>query len=195
MGIKLRYRVEEDRDRDLRRHSDMRRQISVFPLLVIAVAALWPSSSQSQFVGPDRSLGGYGATAGHSFSSMGGGGAMVIPYGGMTEGFMPTRMGGGASLSFKARPVEMMNPSRTSLSLTTLSGGISASSRGMERGGSSRFSMTSPLSSRGMRSGGSSFLPAAGPGGMGVMPPNIGFPFRQPPSLMSPASGLPGISM
>jgi hypothetical protein len=173
----------------------MRRQVSVFPLLVIAVAGLWPSSTKGQFVGSDRSLGGYGATAGRSFSSMGGGSAMVIPYGGMTEGFMPTRMGGGASLSFKARPVETMNPSRTSLSLTTLSGGISASSGGMGRGGSSGFSMTGPLSSRGMRSGGSSFLPATGLGGMGVMPPSLGFPFRQPPSLMSPASGLPGMSM
>jgi hypothetical protein len=32
------------------------------------------------------------------------------------------------------------------------------------------------------------------PGGMGVMPPRIAYPFRQPPSLLGPGSGL-GMSM
>jgi hypothetical protein len=30
----------------------------------------------------------------------------------------------------------------------------------------------------------------SGPGDMGVMPPSFGYPFRQPPSLLSTSSGM-----
>jgi hypothetical protein len=35
----------------------------------------------------------------------------------------------------------------------------------------------------------------SGPGGMNVMPPSIGYPFRQPPSLVAPSTPGMGMSM
>jgi hypothetical protein len=73
-----------------------------------------------------------------------------------------------------------------------MSEGMTATSGGMGRAlGSSGMSAT-PRPGAGMRSGGGT-SPAM-PGGMGVMPPRIGYPFRQPPSLVGPASGA-GMSM
>jgi hypothetical protein len=37
--------------------------------------------------------------------------------------------------------------------------------------------------------------PMPGPGGTSVMPPNIGYPFRQPPSVVSPSSSGSQMSM
>jgi hypothetical protein len=41
--------------------------------------------------------------------------------------------------------------------------------------------------------GGMQRMPSTG--GTGVMPPSIGYPFRQPPSLVSPSSPVMGMSM
>jgi hypothetical protein len=55
------------------------------------------------------------------------------------------------------------------------------------------MSASSPLGG-GMGSG-VGMRPSA-PGGMGVMPPRIAYPFRQPPGLLGPASGSgSGMSM
>jgi hypothetical protein len=35
----------------------------------------------------------------------------------------------------------------------------------------------------------------SGSRGMGVMPPSFGYPFRQPPSLLSPSAAGAGMSM
>jgi hypothetical protein len=43
------------------------------------------------------------------------------------------------------------------------------------------------------RPGGMRRMPGAG--GMGVMPPSIGYPFRQPPSLVGPPAPGMGMSM
>ena len=117
------------------------------------------------------SLGGYGASSAMGGGGMGGG-PMVIPYGGMTEGFMPGR--GGGSLAFRPRGDSSMNSSRALPSFST-----------MGRGMGNRPSMSSPMGSRPSRKG----------MGTGVMPPSIGYPFRQPPSLLNPSSGIPGMSM
>lgn len=142
--------------------------------------ALLPGEARAQGPG-SGSLGGYGAASSYASAGMGGGGSgpMIIPYGGMFEGFMPSRMGGGNSLAYRPRPDATMGSARTSFSLSPLSSSM-AQGRGPR--------MASPLgSSGGMRLGGGMGQRSAGPGGMGVMPPSLGYPFRQPPSLV-PAS-------
>ncbi len=179
---------------------------SAISLSVVAMACLWSTPAGAQFGGAGGPLGGYGASSDLAGPGMGGGGgAMVIPYGGMTEGFMPGRMGGGSSLSFRPRPSAAMDPSRTSSRLSPMSGGMSSTfggsrpmAGGMGRGLGARSSMPGGPGSRGgIGLGGGSFRlgPGGGGGGMGVMPPSIGYPFRQPPSLLTPSSPGAGMSM
>jgi hypothetical protein len=151
------------------------------------------SSARGQGFGPGVSLGGYGETSVSPSPGMGSGGPMVIPYGGMTEGFMPGRMGVGSPLSFRPRPTSTMGSGRSSFSLFPTSGGMSSASRGMGRGLGPQNRMSTPLGLRGgMGLGGG--MGRQGSGSLGVMPPSIGYPFRQPPSLLSPSSTL-GSSM
>jgi hypothetical protein len=173
----------------------MRTVLRYFTIIVVVGAfdGFETSSATAQFAGGATPLGGYGAPTGVAGSGMGGG-PMVIPYGGMTEGFMPGRMGGGSSLSFRARPASTMSPTRAS-SIYSFPGGMSSAAGGMGRATSSRSFMSNSMNFRGIGSGGSSFRLGSGGGGMGVMPPSIGYPFRQPPSLLSPSFGAAGMSM
>lgn len=134
------------------------------------------------------SLGGYGAAPVYSNPGMGGsGGSMIIPYGGMFEGFMPSREGGGNTLAFRSRPSAAMGSARTSFSLSPLSGRM-----GRDLGARS----FSPLgASAGMQVGSGMGRRPAAVGGMGVMPPSFGYPFRQPPSLVPSATPGAGMSM
>ena len=177
------------------------RTILIWMPLVLAISDLRGGpSAQAQGLAPGGSLGGYGAASSVGNPAMGGGGAMVIPYGGMTEGFMPGRIGGSSSLSFRSRSTAAMSPSRTSFSLSPMSGGMSSTAGGsrsvtggMGRGLGARSSMTGfSGAGGGMGLGGSSFR--LGSGG-GVMPTGIGYPFRQPPSLLTPSSIGAGMSM
>ncbi len=122
-----------------------------------------------------QALGGYGAGVGPGIGMAGGGGgAMVVPYSGMAEGFMPSRSGGG-SLAFRPRPSATFGASIPSTSLAPAAGGMG-------------------------RRPGASIMPRAlgrmktGPG-MGVTPPRIGYPFRQPPSPGGSSSGLGSMPM
>ena len=158
-------------------------KILVSSLLGLVMASSWPSSAAAQFAGVGGSLGGYGASSG--IGSGMGGGAMVIPYGGMTEGFMPGRMGGGSSLSPRPRPTTGLNPLRPSSRLSTMTGGMTSKANGPR-----------PMSGGigpGIMPG--SFLSNPMGSRPGVMPPTIGYPFRQPPSLLSPTTGGAGMSM
>ena len=168
--------------------------------LISTYLVLDPSSALAQGFGPGGSLGGYGSAPSYGTPGIGGGGAMVIPYGGMTEGFMPGRMGGGSPLAFRSRPSAAMSPSRTSFSLSPMlgetsstSGGSRSTPGGMARGFGGRSSMFGSRGGLGL--GGSSFRLGSGVGGMGVMPPSFGYPFRQPPSLLTPSSSASGMSM
>ena len=116
------------------------------------------------------SLGGYGARSSPLVSGMGANRSMVIPYGGMYEGFMPSRMGGGGSLSFQARPAMPMGSSRPS------------------------FRLSAGSNSMGTRLGVRPAMGSRAPG-MGVMPRSLGYPFRQPPSLIPSSGPTPGMSM
>lgn len=158
----------------------------------LALICLKATTATAQFSGGETSLGGYGTASGVAGSGMGGG-PMVIPYGGMTEGFMPGRMGGGSSLSFRPRPTSTMGTSRVSSIFSTFPGGMSSTSRGTGTG--IRSSMSNSMSSPGIGLRGGIFRSRAGGRGMGVMPPRIGYPFRQPPSLLGSSSSAAGMSM
>jgi hypothetical protein len=153
-------------------------------VLVCAILATGTTPASAQGYGPSPPLGGYGASSGDGMRGMTIMSPMIIPYGGTYEGFMPGRMGGGSALSLRSRPTTERSP-RSAFRLSPLSGGMSAMPGGL----------------RGPRVGSRD---AIGPGGMrrmsrgggnGVMPPRIGYPFRQPPSLVSPSSSGMGMAM
>jgi hypothetical protein len=172
-------------------------------ILMVAVIAGWclvfstPSASAQRYGA--GSLGGYGAAPSFANPSMSGSSPMIIPYGGMFEGFMPGRTGGGSALSFRSRPSAAMGSARTSFSLAPMSGGMTSMSGGMGRGPGARNRAMSPLGGGGMGLGGGTGLGGMsrmqGPGGTSVMPPSIGYPFRQPPSLLTPSGPAAGMSM
>ncbi len=161
-------------------------------LIAVGLAIEAPAASAQGYV-PSASLGGYGAPSSDPIAGMGSGSPMIIPYAGTFEGFMPSRMGGGSTLSFRSRSTTSMASGRTSFSLSPLSGGMSAMSGGSGRS-RPRIRALSPVNSRDtMGLGGMQRMPRGG--GTSVMPPSIGYPFRQPPSLMSPATSGTGMSM
>jgi len=99
----------------------------------------------------------------------------LVPYAGGFAGFMPYRMDSGGALAFRPRPGSAMGPTRASFRLS--------SSGGMAPGRRSSLNM-------GLRSGtsaSSTMRPA--PAGSGVMPPNFGYPFRQPPMPGATSTG------
>lgn len=146
----------------------------------LAVGAL-PARAQ----GTIGSLGGYGAMVGTSGASMGS--AVVVPFGGE---IVPSQMGGGGSLFFTARSSSMMSRNRPSFTIGPMGSEMPSNSGGMglEFG---RRPFTLPA--LGLSGGG--MEPMTGSRGMGVMPPNFGSPFRQPPSLLTPSSAGAGMSM
>ena len=147
--------------------------------------ALATPSASCQGYAPSASLGGYGAASRDAMAGMGSAGPMIIPYGGTFDGFMPGRMGGGVELSFRSRPAA--GPTRRSFTLTPPAGGMSPMSA---RTGASRSAMGR---SRGTDLGGMSRMPRGREAG--VMPPRIGYPFRQPPSLVPSSATAMGMSM
>lgn len=151
----------------------------------ILMASCLATSAGAQGLGPGVSLGGYGASA--TLPDPGMGGTGTIPFAGKFGGFMPSRMGGGP-LSFSARPPSGMGTTRSS-------SGLSSPSDGMGRGAGSRARMAGPFGSRGAMGAGTSGGGGMGAGRPGVMPPSIGYPFRRPRSLLTPAGSGPGMSM
>jgi hypothetical protein len=138
-------------------------------------------------------LGGYGTMVGGL--GMGGvgsspmGGGTMEPFAGRFGASMPSGMGMGGGVSFRSRPTEMMNASRASFTIGPRGGGMSG---GMGLGSGGRpFVLQDLGGSAGMGlGGGMKRMP-----GTGVMPPNFGSPFRQPPSLLGPSASGPGMSM
>jgi hypothetical protein len=158
----------------------------------VALAIIHPPAC-AQGYGGSGTLGGYGAAVSGSSLGMSDRTPLVIPYGGQFGGFMPSRMGGGSTLSFRSRPDAAMGSGRTTFSLSPLSGGMSSMNAGADRyrpgaRATSRFGSRGATGLGGMRR-----MP--GPGSTSVMPPSIGYPFRQPPSVTSPSSSASGMSM
>ena len=147
------------------------------------IAGAGPARAQEDRDG--RSLGGYGAISVESMSRTGN--SPLIPYAGGFAGFMPYRMGGGGALVYQTRRTSAMAPVRSSFSLS------SASQRMGSNGGS--VLMSGPRSGMGLlarprRSSVGMQPPTSQSASMGVMPPRIGYPFRQPPTPGSPSSGM-----
>jgi hypothetical protein len=160
---------------------------------VTATIGASTAAAQAVSTGEGRSLGGYGGSMTDTGSGMGMSGP-VIPYAGRFGGFMPYRMGGSGSLSFQSRGTSPIGSGRTSFSLSPMSGGMSSMSGGMGQGlGAGPRALSSFGTQGSMGLGGRD--PMSGTRGMGVMPPSFGYPFRQPPSLLSPASSGAGMSM
>ncbi len=168
----------------------LRPHVLVSALAIGSGLALETPSASAQGYG---SLGGYGAVSRYATPGMGQSSPMIIPYGGTFEGFMPSRMGGGSSLSFRSRPSTPMGSARSTFRLSPLLGGMSSMSGGVGGARAGGRAM-SPLGSPGVtRPGGMRRMPGAG--SIGVMPPSIGYPFRQPPSLVGPPAPGTGMSM
>ena len=163
----------------------MRFGLARFPAY-LAVATIFIGSgrlAKAQSLGGPISLSGYGAPSG---VGMGAGGPMIVIYGGMVDNVMPSRMGGGTSLSFGSDRGAAMGTGRPAFRLAPLSGGMSRNSR-------------TPMSSAlgGLRPG-VFVVPRRSGSGSGlrdVMPPRISSPFRQPPSLIPDAASGAGLSM
>jgi hypothetical protein len=160
--------------------------------LFAALAWIWATpGAHAQSSSSFRSLGGYGATAASPMASMGSSSPM-IPYAGSFGGFMPYRMAAGSSspVTFSARGSSVLESTRTSFRLSPMSSG-------MGMGSGPGTGLLAPLGSRGaMRLGGGVMSqPMSGASTSSVMPPNFGYPFYQPPSLISPASPRAGMSM
>ncbi len=124
-----------------------------------------------------QGLGGYGGTM-----SAPGVGPMLIPYGGSSEGFLPDRVGMGAPLRFQSRPSPMISAGRKEFRISSSPGLSLGRSRPMAGfdGGSALLGGRGRPQSR---------------AATGVMAPRIGYPFREPPSLVGPPLGGMGPSM
>jgi len=151
--------------------------------------------ANGQSLGTSRSLGGYGASGSSSMAGMAAG-SPVVPYAGNFGGFMPYRMGGGSSLSFTSRATSAMGSTRTSFSLSPMTGGMTTMQGGMGQDFGTRTRVFSSFGSQsGMGLGGGMRREMPGTSSMGVMPPNFGYPFYQPPSLVGPSRSGGGMSM
>lgn len=146
-------------------------------------------------------LGGYGAMSGGFGPAISGGGGAgtgmgagtVAPFGGRFGAAMPSGMGGGGGLSFRQRPSATMSSTRTAFTIGPMGGGMSG---GMGLGSGRRPFLLQDLGTSGASGFGGGMrrqMPTSG--GMGVMPPSFGYPFRQPPSLVAPTSPGAGMSM
>jgi hypothetical protein len=98
----------------------------------------------------------------------------------------PSMRGGG--LFFRLRPTPSMYATRPSFSLESMG------RMGGDLGPRRPFALPGGTLSEGMGLGrGLRRMPVAG--GMRVMPPSLSYPFRQPPSLLTPSPSGAGMSM
>lgn len=125
-------------------------------------------------------------------SGMGAG--TVAPFGGRIGVMMPSGMGRGGGMAFSERSSAMMSSNRPSFTISPM-GGMGAMSSGRDRGFTRRPFVLRPLAPLGGIGTGDGMERMAGSRGMGVMPPNFGYPFRQPPSLLSGSTSGAGTSM
>jgi hypothetical protein len=167
------------------------RSVTLGVLAFVVVQFLEVSSGHAQGLA-GGSLGGYGGSMSSLDTGMGMAGP-VIPYAGKFGGFMPYRMGGSGTLSFQSRGTTALGSTRTTFSLSPMSGGMTSMggtiSQGLGLRGTSFFGSPGAMGT----TGGMGQMPAGG--GMGVMPPSFAYPFRQPPSLLAPTGTGMGMSM
>ena len=124
-------------------------------------------------------------------SAAGMGAGPVIPYAGSFGGFMPYRMGGGSALSVSSRDASAMGAARSSFRLSSGSAGMSSSSGGMAQALGTGSRSTGSLSTPGAMGLSRDTRQPMRLDGSNVMPPDLGYPFYQPPiwSAGSASSG------
>ena len=162
-------------------------------LLLSGLGGLLPSRLHAQGLQSGAgSLGGFGGSVLEMGGSLGAG-LTVLPYSGSYGGFMPYRMARGGDLGFENRSSGFMRESRSSLTpgpMTGVSGAAQSSGMGITSSrpmvGSAGPAMPSTSSFRG-----------SGTAGMrsGVMPPDLGYPFRPPTRFLRQAQAGAGMSM
>jgi hypothetical protein len=161
-------------------------------ILLTAFIWLWAiPGALAQSANSLRSLGGFGATSTSPMASMRSSSPM-IPYAGSFGGFMPYRMASGASspLSFSPRGGSVLEPTRRPFRLLPMSSGMGV-------GSGPTSGLRAPLGGRDFMRIGDGLLsqPMGAGNNTNVMPPSFGFPFYQPPSLLSTGSSSSGMSM
>jgi hypothetical protein len=163
-----------------------RRQLGPCLLMFAGACAFAPIPVLAQ--GPG--LSGYGASSSMATAGTGASGP-IIPYGGSMSGFMPSRMGGGGTgLSFSARNSSMIGAARSPFRLSTISREMSMSSGGLGRYVGDRAGIGKSLSSSGIGGGMNRAMDTRSES---VMPPNFGYPFYQPPSLLGASTSFMGM--
>jgi len=163
--------------------------------LTVAAIVVATRGAMAQTWSAAGSLGGYGASPTGAMAGVGTSGTM-IPYAGNFGGFMPYRMGGGNSLSFSSRASSAMGSAPAFSRSSPMPGGMSSMSGAIGQGAGARtrsFSSFGLQGGTGIGDGMRQQMPAAD--SMSVMPPSFGYPFYQPPSLLTPSSSSGGMSM
>jgi hypothetical protein len=169
--------------------------------LMGANLTLGVAASNAQDPGLGGILGGYGAMPGSSGMAMGGGlnavdpsgmgGNIIVPAAGGAMPAMTTPSMRGGGPSFRPGTSAAMYAARRRFTLGSM-GSMGRMAGGV--GGRRSFTLPAGVLSEGMDLGrGMRRMRSAG--GMGVMPPSLGYPFRQPPSLLTPSSTATGMSM
>ena len=143
----------------------------------VAINALAMIGAAMRSEASARGLGGYGGTM-----SAPGAGPMLIPYGGLFEGFLPGRLGMGAPLEFQSRPSPVISAGRKDFRLSSMPGLSLGRSRPMagSDGGLDLLGGRRRPRSR---------------AATGMMAPRIGYPFREPSGFAGPPIGGMGPSM
>ena len=163
---------------------------AILASILVIGASLTSGVRSARAQGPG--LGGYGAMSGGlgmgGSGSSGMGGSTMEPFAGRFGASMPASMGMGGGVSFRSRPSEVMSGGRTSFTVGPMGGGMGLGA------GRRPFVLQDVGGPAGMGAGGGMRrMPMTG--GTGVMPPNFGSPFRQPPSLVPASASGPGMSM
>jgi hypothetical protein len=153
-----------------------------------------PGSAQS--LASRSPLGGYGAASSAPMAAGASSSVAVIPFAGSYAAFMPYRTGGDNRLTFSVRGTSAMESTRTSFSLSSMTGAMSAMPGGVGLGYGVSPHVTSTFGSlRGMGLGAGMWQQTSRAERMSVMPPSFGYPFYQPPSALIPYSTSIGFGM
>jgi hypothetical protein len=169
-------------------------RLMIWAIVLAAGSAIVTPAASGQSLGSRSPLGGYGAAGAGTMAATGGG--PMIPYAGAFGGFMPYRMGGGASLFFASRGTLETGLTRTSFRLSSIGGGMTSMPVGIGQTFGARSATLSSFGAQpGTRLGGALGEPMIGAGRPGVMPPSFAYPFYQPPSLVIPSAWGTGTSM
>jgi hypothetical protein len=162
------------------------RWFAAYTGLVVVNCCIGPQPACAQSLG----LGGYGAMTQMSPASMTASGP-ITPYSGSMSGFMPSRMGGGGTgLSFSSRNPSIAGALRSSFRLSSMNREMSMPSGRFGQSFGARDGIGTSLSTFGLGGGMNRVMDM---GRESVMPPNFGYPFYQPPSLLGPSSAFMGM--